>query len=922
MRAISAAQQAVLNAGVQADWTRVSVKDDGGTYRDLTVWPGFNAVVHVDRNEDINSPDATAQVGLKRTFFKLDLSPFMGASALNKGFDPAGAFGAAIFVGRAVKIERAVTPFGRQPSSGDWFNVFEGLVMDFNVAGYGIQLNCRASPSARLSQQYITRERLYSYATVAGVTVPLRIWEANQVYAANEYVLPASRGDADPGKDKFLKIVTPGTSGTTEPIWTTGAGQSDGGCVLNYIGVPASGGYPVQQVMQNLLDDNRGIGDSAVTLYTPTSPSWSIFEFLQQRSFTLDALKTLANQIGWDVRPIWRSGTSQFELTLYAPERDSPTVVHTFAPRDYEELKGLALNILEIRNHWFIWYPDSADLWPDGTPKRKQVEVKDDDSIDKYGDLIAEIQEDQTGLINTSTEANRLANAALSDSAEPTAAISAQLTRAFPWVELNDYYTFSANPAAGFDGDTSLAVTGFKETTEFGTDGKGSVKTSLTCRGKPTIGAKTHIKKTEHPNQKLPAVPHRIVNFQGGKTPTLLFPPTVGGARVLMSVGVDKLSMPEEYEHHVYDVSGTTLSAATLKTISRDRNIEFADLVGGQDYFHRVVPRVRNAGQLVRAQPSSEQAFTAGRAQAGHIEDGIGLGRYPLNGGFETMQPGRLLPDHWEANAPGFIGTNLVVMTDANGIGGGRYMKITSAAILAPAMTSAVFPLVNESETHRKAGLRAVSFWLKNDAGNTTGTFEVQLRLFDKDGAFISLGDDLIVSMTTNLGHWTRYEFLAHVDDTTTVRSAAIDVGPSLATGQIVYLDDISVEYIGSPWYKVGDTSRFTDAYESVPAFGSSGWANVDSDDPDCPRPLCAFRRLPGMKGRLIGRAKSGSVGDVPIFTLPPSFCPPRTRTYVVATDQGPGELEVQSCGDVCLRAGGNGFVELCNVEWEIFEPS
>lgn len=720
MRTISAAQQAVLDSGQQADWTRVSIKDAGGTYRDLTTWPGFNAVMHVDRGEDINAPDATASVGLKRELFKLSLSPFVGNSALNKGFDPAGAFGALIFVNRSLKIERAVMPFGRAPSSGDWFNVFEGTVMDFDVVGYGIQLNCRAAPSARLSQQYIKLERLYSYATVAGLTVPLRIWEANQVYAANEYILPASRGDADPGKDKFLKIVTGGTSGPTEPVWTTGAGQADGTCVLDYVGVPASGGYPVEQVMQNLLDDNKGIGDSAVTLYTPTTPSWAIYEFLQQRSFTLDALKTLANQIGWDVRPKWRSGTSQFELTLYAPSRASPTVVHTFAPADYEQLRQLAINILEIRNHWFVWYPDSADPWPDGIPKRKQVEVSDSASIAKYGDLIAEIQEDQTGLINTSGEANTLANNALSDCAEPTAAISAPLTRAFPWVELNDYYTFSANPAAGFDGDTSLAVTAFKETTEFGTDGRGSVKMTLTCRGKPTIGAAVHINKIEHPQQRAPKWPHRIVTYQGKKTPLVGYPPVVGGARAHIGVDVDKLALPEEYEHHVYKVSGTTLDSTTLKTISRDRSIEFSDLIGGGTYYHRVVPRAYNAGQLVRMQPSAEQSFVAGQAYAGHIKSDPDLTSLPLNGGFETSQndPAVGPPDHWSVGVATW-GTDMELLSDNGGRSGANYLHFKNTANGAM--------LISDPFLVRQGGLYRLDYLVKDaTVGHAQAVVEVQ----------------------------------------------------------------------------------------------------------------------------------------------------------------------------------------------------
>lgn len=628
----------------------MSVKDSGGTFRDLGTYPGWNAVRSVRWGESVEDPHMTADIVLAREQHLLSLSPFMQASALNKGFDPAGAFAALLALTREVKIEVAIMPVDRQPESGDWFEVFRGRIDTIDVAnGPNIRISCR-DLGGRLAQQFIKYEYVMAYASVAGSAVPLRIWDQEMVVLLNDYMLPATRGDGDSGEDKFFIASQAGTTGDVEPIWGTGTAIPDdslGGTVeWDYVGAPSTGGFAVEQVIQNILTKFKASSDPTVTLYTPTSPSWAIRQFLQGREFVLSACRKLANQIGWDTRYKWRSGTSQFEFTLYEPERASPSVAYTFTKSEYGEPKALKVDIAKIRNSVRVIYADRADLHPDGTPKRKEINVSDSASITKYGELWMEIQEDFNSQVDTSTEATRLANAALSDCKEPTAEFSVPISRGFPWVELGDYYTFGFNNLH-FSSSQSLAVTAYGHVF----DGGKRISTELQLRGVPTIGAGTWISRSAHPTQVQLQQPHRFQTLNGTTTPTAQLSNEVGGFSIRMAEDPDKAQLLEgETELHISRDSNFTPDSSTLKSVFRGQSKTVSDLVPGVPYHIRTVPRKFNTGRLVRGQPSAEQTYTAARAKAGHYDTGSLQSHLPLNGNFEHASDDLSIapPDQWE----------------------------------------------------------------------------------------------------------------------------------------------------------------------------------------------------------------------------------------------------------------------------------
>lgn len=739
MRTITAAQQAVLDSGVQAEFARLSVKDPDGNWRDLTQWPGFDAVEQLSWRGSVGDPNATFEAKLKRELFLLSLSPYVEGSALNTAFG-ATSFAALLVPNRLVKIEAAIVPMDTEPADADWMEVFRGRIDRVGAAdGPCVSISGR-DLAGRLAQQYIKLERVYAFGSDAGLAVSMRVWAPEIDVTAGEYLVPASRGADDPGFNKFLKCATTGTTGTTEPVWTTGSGQADGSAAWDYVGAPSTAGFDVEQIMQNILDDNEGIGDSSVTLHTPSSPGWEITEYLQQRGFTLDAVRTLATQIGWDVRELYSEGDAEWQLVFSQPDRDSPSVAHTFAAKDYAEPTKLDVDIANIRNHLKLIFRDKADLWPDGTAKRKEREYKDDASIAKYGDLWSEIQEDELGNVDTSTEADSFGAAFISDCCEPTAEFACPLTRGFPWAELNDFYTFESDGVRA-DGSLSLAVTAVTQTYE-----KGHLVTQLELRGKPTIGHEVHLDREWHPWRPPKDRAHRMEHFAAPTTVNPDFKTIVGGIQVdfPMAGAGKKETLLAEYEVHVSDAPGFTPDDTSLLAVVKGSETSIPWQVPDTQFYGKVVPRWYNDGKVVRGQPSVEKAFTSGQAQADHLKQEVEWGRLPLNGGFETRRTGAFgtgstVPDHWETTRDNVE----VVVGSPDAVSGDGYLKWVNRSDVGHSDSELG---TRRAFTVEKDTSYEVAWWVLEESGAiggaTVGVTALAVRWLDYTGA--TLSDDVV----------------------------------------------------------------------------------------------------------------------------------------------------------------------------------
>jgi hypothetical protein len=748
MRTISAAQQAVLDSGVQAEHMRLWVRDADGNWRDLTTWPGFNAVLSLTVKGAINDPHATFDATLARSLFALSLSPFMEDSALNRAFDPSNDFEPLLQLNREVKIEAAIVPMDTAPESGDWFEIFQGRIDHVDAAsGTDVTIGGR-DLGGRLAQAYIKKERVYAFAEDGGDAVSVRIWAPEIPVTAGEYFIPATRGSKDgvedPGYNKVVKCATSGTTGTVEPVWTTGAGQADGSAAWDYVGTPTITGFDVEEIIANILDDNAGTIGASVNFYVPVSPLWEITEFMRNRGFVLDATRSLATQIGWDLRYLYDEGTSAWRYTLYEPERDSPSVDHVFAAGEYQAPTKLEVDIADLRNSVTVIFKDSTDLYPDGTPKRKEVSDTDAASITKYDqELWSELQEGENGNIDTPTEVARLIAAFLSDCSEPTADMAVPLTRGFPWVELNDYYTFSADNERA-SGDLSLAVTSWQHSWE----GE-KLSTTLEVRGKPTLGHKVHLDKEFHHHKPPKNDTHRLQHFHGPRTASPVVEPIIGGARVKISLdntGKYPLVAPE-FEVHVYPISGTTLDDTTLVAVTSSDQLEIANLDPGKTYYKRTVERHYNGAELVRGEPSAEIEFVAGRGKAAHLHQHIEWGRLPLGGGFETWNDDTDVPDHW-TTADRFTRTAIRQSGDA-GVSGSDWLMY--AADLSADEVTTETPFAVE-----RGASYDVSWWVKLVTAATAGEVSLFVRWLDHDQA--TLSDDLVDAIAFNTidANWYR----------------------------------------------------------------------------------------------------------------------------------------------------------------------
>lgn len=903
MRTITAAQLGVLAAGVQGEHYRLSMKDGLGVWRDLTSYGGFNAVAGFSLQAKIADPHRTLDVQLKREMFKVSFAPGISASPLNRAYAAGGTVVPLIQLNREVKLEIAITPMDRQPLSSDWMEVFSGRVDNFDPAkGYELEFGCRASPSGRLAQQFIKTERVYSYAQDGTPlrAVACRIWDTQMTVAVGEYLVPASRGDADPGLNKFFKCRTGGVTGTTEPVWTTAANQADGAVVKwDYVGAPTTAGNPLEEILQGILDDSRGIGDGTVSLFTPTSPGWMIRQFLQERTHTLDALLALVHQIGWDLRPKWRESTGQSELTLYQPDRGSdivePVVLYTFGPSDYGDIETLAVDIATIRNNLRVIFPDRADLWPDGSPKRKVLEYKNQASIDKYGDLFSEIQEEEDSQIDSATEVDRMGTAFISDCCEPDAQMAVPLKRCFPWVEENDFYKFTANNLQ-HDTDLKLAVTSWSIELD---DGK--MKQKLQLRGRPTLGAQVQIDKTTHPKNPLKMKPHKLQQFQGTKTPSLFFTETVGGFKIVTESTKDKQALLDEVEIHISGTDGFLPDDTTLVGLNKGDITAHGDLDPGETYYGRAVPRYFNQSRLIRGQPSAQQSFVAGFLRPKHVnpEEFSLVGETPLNGSFEAYS--RALgqagpPDQWEMSAG-------VWLTDVRGgpLKSGAAAK-EGARYLTWLATSGAYGVRSKYFQVIGGHVYELTAWVYRDTGDNDIEFVIEWNTDAK-----ATTSPLTITIDTGdmvSSAWNQIRQVAAAPaDAAYCRTYVRRAG---ATNNKFHVDAVKLKWLGEPWVDVVASG----GSPLLPTFDNS-WTQGKGST------TAAIRPENG-RGWAKGSMGSGTV-NVRAIQLPIGLFPPHTVRCPVMDGAGAlREIEIIRGGALKLLAGNTSVVYLDHVSWPL----
>lgn len=192
---------------------------------------------------------------------------------------------------------------------------------------------------------------------------------------------------------------------------------------------------------------------------------------------TVEAVRTWANRIGWQVRPRWSDSEGAFVLAAYEPPRDSTDVAWVYGPDRYKLLPRFKRSREDVRNAVEIEFRRAS------TGLRHRITGIDQTSIDAFGEQWAEFIETDDSVIDTIERAQALRDAFLSDVGFPQidASVVVPLN---PFLDLDDRITLEANDVT-HGTDQTLAIVAYRH--EFGPDIE---RSTFDLRGKPTGGVR------------------------------------------------------------------------------------------------------------------------------------------------------------------------------------------------------------------------------------------------------------------------------------------------------------------------------------------------------------------------------------------------------------------------------------------------
>lgn len=179
-------------------------------------------------------------------------------------------------------------------------------------------------------------------------------------------------------------------------------------------------GSAVEGVMQDVLDANMTAPDVSPTLVTIGTPAWNIRAYQQDRMGTGEAVRRLAMQIGWDVRYLWNVAASAWRYTFYEPPRVAAVTPDRVWTRDnYSTVSQQSYSLEAVRNRVRVTFVEKTAPYA-----TVSVQWEDAASIAKYGVRFCEVSNGATSGIDTTAEADRMAEALLADLSEPRSYIT------------------------------------------------------------------------------------------------------------------------------------------------------------------------------------------------------------------------------------------------------------------------------------------------------------------------------------------------------------------------------------------------------------------------------------------------------------------------------------------------------------------
>ncbi len=830
-------------------------------------------VMHVEVSHDLDS-FRTARVRLQRQQGRYSLAPLVSTS------NPLFGAEAPVAVGRRLLIEVelqladiTVTPSGLRET------VFDGFIDEVAWPDDEMELVC-TDKFARLRDTWIETERVYGYAQGVNATKGCLVWRYDMAaLALNELVVPSEKKF----NGRFYRVsAVSGPQSAVEPVWPTGGGSTvvSGGVTFTESGaVSDSTGTAIETIISQVLADN-GLG-SFVTLQTPVSPGWAIKPYIQQRESVADALQAMVDQLGWWLRFEWSSGLGRYELHLVQPDRASSTTHKTLAQDEEVECTEVAVDVWSIRNVVRVIYGDSISKDAAGRPTRIVREVSDAASITKYGRRFMEVAEADGSNIDTSTEADRLANAILSDLKEPTVGVAVGFP-VDPYLELGDRIAIPADQLRWTSTQT-LAV----ESLTHSIDGT-SARTSVRLRGAP---AARHTAWLEMDARTREGDVHQVSLLNANAT-TLSSAAVVGGQRFTIADTRGKGAWSQMHELHVSETAAFTPSTSTLRAAGEQSSFDVPSLVPGKTYYWQVVPYTLNADRLVRGSPSAERSFVAGRASAGHLDQLALLGVPNPQFASALDQPSAEVyvtpPDHWSIVA-GTWGATSDAYAALAGTSQYRMIRLRQTATSAQ-LQSSVFPIERGAVA---AKLLAVV--------SPNGTYSAGRDLHFVIDFFSDLGNtstgsvDLVCpGNIASAGVWAEYS-----------SDLAVPAGSNFARVKL-YKEATSSAY----GFDVATVALRALGPLAQPAFTgvtfNTGWANYTAGFGG---PWANVQYLKDSMGfvHIHGLCYRASGVNTVMFTLPAGFRPAGQQIFAVDSAGGHARVDVNTNGDTSITGGTPG---------------
>jgi hypothetical protein len=269
----------------------------------------------------------------------------------------------------------------------------------------------------------------------------------------------------------------------------------------------------IEEAIPHILQNNG----MWTPLYTPVSPNRMITRIELPRTNVMEAIRSLAHEIGWEVR--YKYDANQVSrLTLYRPSPPNSLPVQQFGPTDYVDIRRLNVSLAPVRTVVRINYNDRTTLNEAHvvSPALEVVASPPAGSpIAKYGIRLYERTFDASSNIRTRVEALTLADIIRSDVEEVYADKEVEMWLWWP-AEPSDYYGFDGNNVH-YDSIQNHGVVAVRHRIANG-DGW----TSLTTRGAPVVFYRTWLRDDDGPRggSTVPTIYEvrlQDLNLPGGK---------------------------------------------------------------------------------------------------------------------------------------------------------------------------------------------------------------------------------------------------------------------------------------------------------------------------------------------------------------------------------------------------------------------